>query len=257
MIGAVCFVKAGRSAKSPLTPSQLVAMEIDARMRDIAAAFGPRAAVIAYGDSFLPSDNGETFGTIGWGPDGTGGVLSLLSKTRGPDLIVMPWAYSTLDGETFPAPGIRVDRARQIRYLQRLGYRYIPGTGEDGGEPVYRPDVGRTKKCLYQWFRTSMEHPRGLAGWAHLTFEDFSRCEPGTGVCVDYTAPLLSYLAWSFSDPGSVFGHEDYSERFFSKVDFVRSIREMAWKEGEHFTRPESKPPTGREDAPWWKFWLR
>lgn len=105
-------------------------------MRAIAGAFGTGTSVIAYGDSFLPADNGESFGTIGKGPDANGGVLALLAAARGPDLIIMPWAYSTLDGETFPAPGIKVDRARQIRYLQRLGYRYIPGTGEDGGAEV-------------------------------------------------------------------------------------------------------------------------
>lgn len=248
-LGPVGYVKEGRSRRSSMTGSELVAEEIAARTRTIGEFFGPDIDVMIFGDSFLPFDNGDHFGLVGSDSTGKDGTLWLLGNRHGLSgkLIVMPWGYSNLDGEFRPGPNVRSDKGAQLAFLERLGFRYIPGTGEDGGADAYQPAPLPTRKTLYQWFSAAMAHPSRLAGFAHLSFDDFDRCDAEDKVCVEYTAPLLAYLAWSLPDQGASFKGREYSDAIFSPVQEMRSVREKEWREGVHFTRPVVPK--------WWQFW--
>lgn len=248
--GASCFVKAERSASRPESKAELVALEVTARSGQVDSILGKSTRIMIFGDSFLPGDNGELFGLAGNLETGEGGALLLLRDRHGLGgrLVVVPWAYSVADGEPFLNTRAVIDKRKQLAYLDRLGFDYVVGTGEDGGAPEYHPLVGPTQKALFEWLVAADLHPGHRRGYAHLTFDDPSRCHPKFGVCVDYSAPMLAYLAWHRPASFTPFKGGKYSKDVFAKVDFARSIREKDWRPAVHYSYPEAK-------APWWKFW--
>lgn len=245
-----CCIKADKSRDLPGTKSQLVAAEINKRVRKIRSTFGTNTKVMIFGDSLLPADNGEIYDLIGHPVTGKGGVLQLLrDKHRvANSLIVMPWTYSFRDGmggKTADPNGniIPFSKVRQLAYLDRLKIRYIPCTGEDGPLPL--SDWGmihRTTETTFEWVRAAQMFPDYLAGFAHLGFNDgigYPGCDAGTGYCIHYAASLLAYLVWAYGERSlRLSRHNVYSPRIFSRVRADLSSRERKWTEGVHYSPP-------------------
>jgi hypothetical protein len=106
-----------------------------------------------WGDSFLPTDNGEIFGLCGDVNSGIGGVLEILRNNTNikteitsdvaDNTIIMPWIYSQLDGfEREPSCNsiIKIDKIAEAKFLDHLGYKWIPSCGEDGAEDYFLGD---------------------------------------------------------------------------------------------------------------------
>lgn len=259
---SVCFIKQGRSRHRPESPSRLVAMEVARRASQTDSVLGGSPDILLFGDSFLPTDLGERYGLAGSPRTGKGGVLAILaeSKPLRERLIIVPWNYLLAEGESHYWSRLPYSRSRQLALLDTLGIRYVLGTGEHGSnaaakEPWTPPfaigNLKDTQRSIFEWVKASQSHRKGLAGYAHQTFEPFGTCSP-SGVCVGYTAPLLAYLAWSpaspiASSPASLKG-KAYHAGFFRGLDHVRSRRDLKWVEGVHYPRPaglRSKPKPG------------
>jgi hypothetical protein len=238
---SVCYVKAGRTRGDPRTRSELVAEEIARRVAQVSAVFGDSVKIILYGDSFLPTDLGERYGMAGEGEDGRDGVLYLLRHRHRLEkrILVMPWNYLLEDGDTHYWSRLRYDKKRQIRLLDRLGFGYIPGTGEHGSggagtldplSPVYALGMPeKSIRCLLEWVRAARERPAMLRGWAHQVFEPFDLCSPG-GLCSGFSAPVLAYAAWH--------GPPERELAAAGAVDYRKSRLDRLWIPGVHYRAP-------------------
>lgn len=245
-----CCIKADRSKNLAGTKSNLVAAEIARRVRKIRTMFGAGTSVMIFGDSFLPTDNGEIYGLAGDLVTGSGGVLRLLRDTYkvGNSLIVMPWIYSfrdEIEGKTRDRTGriLPFSKVKQLAYLDRLGLRFIPCPGEDGAASL-SDLIERTAETTFEWVRATQMFPGQLAGFAHLGFSalpdpDYPRCNPDTGYCIHYGASLLAYLAWTYGEQSlAIARNNSYGPRIFSRVRPDLSSREQRWEEGLHYSVP-------------------
>lgn len=236
--GRTCYIKADKTKNSTSSRSKLVADEIGARIAQINTEVGSSTKVMVFGDSFLPGDYGDTYGMAGSSTDGTGGVLQLLKATQATRLIVQPWMYSTLEyAPVDPGRGLVVSKVRQVERLDKLGYSYVPYTGEDEAAPVFI-DQWSTINCLFEWVRISQMYPSRLLGFSHMSYNPWTATSPGN-LRSGYTAPALAYFAWTFGERSlKLARHNTFSARMTSKVDYVRSRNELAWTEQNHYSRP-------------------
>lgn len=234
---SISYIKAGKTAGSSESGSQLVAEEIDARIGQIDVQFGSSIKVMLFADSFLPGDYGTTYGLAG-GTDGAGGVLSILKAapySRASRLVLMPWFYSFLEyGDYFDeARQLHPSKVLQIQRMDALGISYVPVTGEDGdyGHPIGFDHV-QTTECLYEWVKISSIFPKKLLGYAHIGFNKWDYRNP-QGILADYTASALSYLAWAYSRELARPG-----KPWRNRVDYARSREERSWVAGTHYQAP-------------------
>jgi hypothetical protein len=260
---SVCFVKGGRNRANPATRSELVAAEIDRRVKQVSRILGPSVMVIVYGDSFLPTDLGERYGMTGKPGTGEGGVLWLLRYRYGLQnrVIIMPWNYILEDGEVHYWSGLKYDKREILAYLDRLGFGYIPGPGEQGSggdtaqnrlAPPFALGIpGKTAACLREWVSAARMRPRLLKGYAHQVFEPYEFCAPDS-LCAGFSAPLLAYAAWgagAMSPMGGagaapagkaavVAAAVPLPKSVFDGVDFKRSRWEGKWIAGTHYPAP-------------------
>lgn len=247
---SICFIKGGRNRSNPRTRSELVAEEINLRVSQITRILGDSVNVILYGDSFLPTDLGERYGMAGKPGTGEGGVLHLLGnryrlRNR---IIIMPWNYILADGETHYWSGLEYDKNRIIALLDRLGFGYIPGTGEQGGAgdpsnltarlapPFALGMPEKTAACLREWVSAARIRPRLLRGYAHQVFEPFDFCSP-SGLCSGFSAPLLAYAAWGPGVTAAAAG-APLPHSVFDGVKYQQSRRERRWLAGIHYPAP-------------------
>lgn len=245
-----CCIKADRSAGLVQSRAALVAAEIARRQAEITAVFGLGTQVMLWGDSLLPADNGELYDLAGDPVTGAGGVLQRLRDEYqlADKLLIMPWAYSTPEGAFFinserAHTKIWVSKVRQLAYLDRLGFRYMPCCGEAmglGGANTTDAlrEIARTKQTTFEWQRAAQMYPRYLAGLAHLGFGEF-QAHAGLGVSHDYNACLLAYLGWQFGERSRKLArHNSYGPRVFAGVQYGLSSREQQWTAGRHFGEP-------------------
>ena len=263
----VCFVKLGRTKNRTETRSQLVAMEINARVvgpGQINQTLGTSTKILIWGDCLLPYDNGETYGTCGDTTTGSGGTLQILDNTYGlkSRMTIMPWYYCTPEGCTGWPDFLRssdsvafpIYKEKQISFLNRLGYQYIACTGEDGsGNGVPHSDwAGPMMQSCFEWVRISQMYPNNLVGFGHCIWDPFGN-STGTGATKYYTgwtAPLLAYWGWTYSEKSlQMPRYNSYSSRMLKNVNYLKSRQDMAtsganacWIEGTHYFRP---PLTG------------
>lgn len=245
-----CAIKADRSKHLSGTRSQLIAREINRRVRQVRSVLGEGTQVMIFGDSLLPADHGETYGLIGDSETGNGGVLRRLRDRYGlaNKIIVMPWIYSSrdgLDGAQMDQDGriLPFSKVRQLAYLNRLGIRYMPGTGEDGAVPL--SDFGsiqRTLQTTFEWVRASQMYPAYLVGFAHLGWNsgvDGASCASDSGYCTSYNASWLAYLAWTYGERSLRIARcNSYGGRILSRVKPGLSSAQKAWIEGIHYYPP-------------------
>lgn len=254
---ATCYIKADRSAAQPspyasITASELVAMEINERVHQVDSVMtnntqsGGRPSLLISGDSFLPRDWGQVYNLAGDTITGVGGTLHYLTTggySIADRMIVLPWIYSILDGLVQSDRGLKFSKINQLKFLDNLGIRYIPLTGEDGttntqtgvNNFITNGLVDTTIQTLFEWVRASQLYPTKLAGYAHATFNYFDLCVSTTPVesCIDYSAPLLPYLVDNYPYP-----LRTYSHRAFQRVNFRQSRIDEAWTNGTHYSRP-------------------
>lgn len=241
----ICLIKAGKSRHRPETKAALVAEEIHARAVQVAEIVDSSTSLLLFGDSFVPGDYGETYGLAGDAKTGAAGTLRILrDRFRLKDkLVVIPWIYSSLESDGKDRyRNVVLSKAKQLGYLDRLGYSYLIGAGEDGQEP-FSPPVDRTLQSLFEWVRESRHYQAHRRGYAHMSFNNFETCLPQSDsllpLCSGYSAPLLAYLAWSQAGglPDGSFPKE-YSPEVFQGVDFRKSRWEEKWQAGRHYPAP-------------------
>lgn len=239
---AFCCIKAYKSKNLPGSTSQLVAAEINRRIESVHSILSPFTQVMIWGDSYLPADHGEDYQLIGDSQTGDGGVLQILRDRyqAAGSLIVMPWKYHLVDGSK--EWGYEFSKVKQLSYLDRLGIRYIPTSGEHGTgnvtEDLSTLRVEKTKQTTFEWVRATQMFPRYLAGYAHLAFTEFDHNDQ-TGISHDFNACLLAYLVWTFEERSlKLARHNSYSPRIFSRVNYGLSSQEQKWTGGVHFARP-------------------
>jgi hypothetical protein len=214
--------------------------------------------ILIYGDSFLPSDHGETYGLCGNTTTGQGGVLQILRDDPSiiagiyptvasgtyigvaSNTIIVPWIYSYTDGIERDGGcnnGVNINKIAWAKYLDDLKYQWIAGTGEDGGhdsDPNYKANVLQT---TFEWARAVNLYPNYCKGYATLTFEPFNICHPTYG-CTGFSVPILNYLlqypyiATTFP-PDTRCPYNAYS---FSGVNIARARTEMQWRFGTDYT---------------------
>ena len=235
-----CCIKADRSKGLAQSRSELVAAEINQRISTIHSEISPDTQIMIYGDSYVPADYGETYGMAGDLQTGQGGVLQILrDQYRIADkLIVLPWVYSYVDGYYDGDRRLVFDKVKQIAFLDRLGIRYVPCTGEDGEVTFTEPRFEQTKQTTFEWVRASQMYPEQLAGFAHLGFGGTSFSQ-AAGIYHDFNACLLAYLAWVYGDRSlRLARHGSYGPRVFSRVKYGQSSQDQQWIEGVHYSRP-------------------
>jgi hypothetical protein len=238
---SICFIKTGRSRTRPEPPAQLVAMEIDARIKQIDAVLGPSVQVILYGDCLAPGCiNGEMYDLCGDVNTGAGGILKFLDqafkvKNR---IVVMPWGYTNVDGSTTRLRDGRsfvYSKITQVRFLDALGYRYIPAAGEEAGETESILDI--TRRTCFEWVKASQSYPAGLVGFADLVWPPFTAYSGQ--MQAGYTAPIVAYWAWTYGDKSLQLSRKNpYGPKMWKNVDFMKSRGDLAWKEGTHYFSP-------------------
>jgi hypothetical protein len=238
---SICFIKTGRSRTRPESPAQLVAMEINARIKQIDAVFGPSIQVILYGDCLLPGGiNAEMYGLCGDVNTGAGGILKFLDQTYKVmnRIVVMPWGYTNIDqsvtrlcdGRSFV-----YSKTNQVRFLKALGCRYIPAAGEEAGETESMLDI--TRRTCFEWVKASQLWPAGLVGFADLVWPPF----PANfgALYAGYTGPLLAYWGWTYEEKSMQLPRNNpYGPRMWKNVDFIKSRKDLAWKEGTYYFSP-------------------
>jgi hypothetical protein len=245
---SICFIKGGRNRANPKTRSELVAEEINLRVSQITRILGDSVKIILYGDSFLPTDLGERFGMAGKAGTGENGVLHILNQRYHLQnrIIIMPWNYILADGDTHYWSGLKYDKRKIVALLDRLGFGYIPGTGEQGGAgdptlnrlapPFALGMPEKTAACLREWVSATRAHPRLLRGYAHQVFEPFDYCSPA-GLCAGFSAPLLAYAAWGPGASAAAAG-APLPKSVFDGVKYRRSRWELRWQAGTHYPAP-------------------
>jgi hypothetical protein len=237
--GCACYVKLGKSKARSESIAQLVAMEINARFQQIDAVFGSGNGikVCLWGDAFLPSDYGETYGTAGNLQTGNGGILKILDQSYGRKsrTVVMPWMYSCIDGAYEAGRNLIFSKIKQLAYLDMLGYDFVPCGGEDYDAQTSFNSMELIKQTTFEWIRASQIYPMHLVGLGHCTWVSFTNTY-GTGAAQVYVSLQMPR-------------YNSYSPRMWKNVNFLKSRQDMAnsgasasWTEGIHYFRP---PLTG------------
>lgn len=238
-----------------------------------------------WGDCLVPGDLGELYlnkictgdtkpagaqGLCGDTIQGFGGILyKLKNDTRfnnssymhtstypiAPNLIIMPWMYKYANGiyrgslgsSTTNPFDIKFNKIKQLKYLDTLGYKYIPLTGDDGfsntGKDHYW--VENTKQCTYEWVQAAQKYPANCLGygsslwhmmqWAMVapTDENFDPLyyDDGTGndpntLKAGFNLPILAYTAWTYRQS---IKDLPYSPIFYSNLKFQKSRNLFTW----------------------------
>jgi len=239
---SACFVKIGRSKTRTESPARLVAMEIDARIKQIDAVLGQSVQAIVYGDCMVPgSINGEMYGLCGNVDNGEGGILKFLDQTYKVKnrLVVMPWGYSNVDGSVTRLCDGRsfvFSKVNQVRFLNALGYRYIAAAGEES--PGSESMLDMTRQTCFEWVKASQLFPERLIGFADLVWPPFTS-NAGT-LQAGFTAPLLAYWCWTYGEKSLRLPRNNpYGPSMWKNVDYMKSRKEQAWKEGVHYWGPQ------------------
>jgi hypothetical protein len=230
-VECVSLVKVGRSAGRSQSESELVAMEIDARVQQINSIFGSTPKVILYADCFVPNDYGETYKTAGDLSTGVGGVLNLLDtrynlRSR---IVLVPWKYSYCDGRFDTGRNLTINKLNEIAYIDKMKYNYFPLTGDDSD------NFENVKRNTFEYIRHSLHYPNYLIGFGTSTWGPYV----GSTIQDGYSAPILAYLAWTYGERSlNLVRFNSYTPRIFSKLDFLKSRNERTWIEGIHYSRP-------------------
>lgn len=239
----VCFVKLGKSRNSNKSRAELIALEIESRIRQIDTIFGDKTQIMLYGDSFLPADYGETYQTAGDLYSGEKGVLKLLDSVYGRKkrIIILPWIYSYVDGYYDDARRVFFDKRKQIEYLGKLGYRFLPCGGEDGGEgiPPIKENINKVKQTIFEWVKAAQNYPQLCIGYGHLTWGSFSL--QNGDIYNGYSASLFPYLCWTYRKSllPTVKRMKKYNPGIFKNVNFIKSRKDTSWIEGIHYHKPD------------------
>ncbi len=239
--GCVSYLKLGRSKSRSESISELMAKEVHARITQIESTIGKDTKIIMWADGFVLGDYGETYGTAGELTTGSGGILNLLDKTyRAKNkIILMPWIYSVVDGTFDNGRNLTFDKAKQIAYLDRLGYNYIPCGGEDGDPSI--ESVEKVKQTTFEWVRVSQIYPKYLIGYGNATWKPYTNSigSDTNKISVGYSAPLIAYLGWTYGERSlKLARNKKYTPDIFSKVKFIKSRQEQKWTEGVHYFSP-------------------
>ncbi|MCX7727177.1 MAG: hypothetical protein N2053_10065, partial [Chitinispirillaceae bacterium] len=239
----VCFVKLGKSKNSSKSKAELIALEIESRIRQIDTIFGENTQIMLYGDSFLPADYGETYQTSGDLSTAEKGILKILDSVYGRKkrIIIMPWFFSYIDGYYDEARRVTINKQKQIRYLAELGYRYLPCGGEDGGEnvPPIKESISRVKQTIFEWVKASQMYPHLCVGYGHLTWGAFYL--QNGDIYNGYSASLLPYLCWTYEKSllFAIRRMNKYKAEIFKNVNFIKSRKDTSWVEGVHYSKPD------------------
>ena len=216
-------------------------MEINARIKQIDAILGPSVRVIIYGDCLAPgSVTGEIYDLCGDVNTGAGGVLKFLDRAYKEKnrIVVMPWGYSSVDGvatKLCDGRSFVYSKIKQVRFLDALGYRYILAAGEDAGATESMLDM--TRRTCFEWVTASQLYPAGLTGFAHLAWPPFT-ANVGS-LQTGYSAPLLAYWGWTYGEKSLRLPRNNpYGPKMWENVDFMKSRKDLAWKEGIHYFNP-------------------
>ena len=254
----VCFVKPndingqpstfGRSNSFTTTSrSTLIAQEINQRVQQFNSIWGTNTTrFILWADSFLPSDYGEPYQLAGNLENGTGGVLQILRDTHNLQnrIVLIPWVYAKHDGFLDDFRGLYLNKVNQLRYIDELGYDYIPGTGEQGAPNSDM--VLDHAQCTYEWVRASMLYPNHLIGYTNLNFAPYTIFDNTSNswinncdgdICVGFTAPLLAYLAWTYPTQ-NITTRNVYSAKIMKNIDYINSRITRTWIENTHYSEP-------------------
>lgn len=257
--GCYCMIKAVRSSILAQTASELVAREIAYRYKEIqdnlTIRSGATIKIMIFGDSFLPSENGEIYGLCGNVNNGNDGVLKILRDNTSianliaagvaSNTIVMPWDYSGLDGssrEPSPCDGTKIDKVAQAKFLDNLGYKWIPASGEDGdgttnlvNNPTYPLSW---KNTAFEWVRAAQLYPSLVQGYACLHYDPFDTHGSATGYYIGTVDPALMYLI-NYPYIASTNSPDlkcNYYPGVFAGVNAIMTRNDRQFTSGIHYT---------------------
>lgn len=235
------------------TAAQLVAEEIKVKIRQIDSVFGDdkKIRVLIFGDSFVKNDFGEEYNLAGDTdenlPDnlyGQGGVLWILKNEYNlyERIILAPWRYSHKDGyDVYNANklGGRLvhNKYEQIRYLDKLGIKFIPCMGEDHGRKTN--NIDNYIQCSWEWMRAGEAFPKHRVGYAHFNYASWreSNTEPYNDVKFGQLISILPYLK-KYSYLVKAYGDKkaEYKSILLSGLDYKKARDSISLSEGVHYT---------------------
>jgi len=204
--------------------------------------------VMLWGDSFLPSDNGETLGFQGNAVTGAGGVLDILTKAIASGgygipksrIILVPWGYGPeYRNYVHPSPAYPAfDKLKQIQYMHNMGFDFLLGTGEAG--PGYsvasKLIMDNHVQTFYEWVYAANRVNSGhFLGYMNMQFTTFNTGGSGdaAGNNAGYITPLVNYAIKHksrFNIP--------FSASFFRNCDYKVSRNALVW-DNSFLTAPD------------------
>lgn len=205
------------------TAAQRVAATVAARVRQVDAAFpGKNIKILLIGDSFVPNDYGSTYKLCGDITTGNGGVLQILKDTfkLSNRLIINPWTYSMVDGTLDACRNQIHDKWKQIEYLNKLGYKFMPYVGEDGGTD------DNTLQCTFEWARACENFNTNRAGYVYSNYQSWASSGDFSSV-IPYIMKY-PFLAKTYAPDTKV----AYSKQLFAGLKFKQSKKNFSFQNG-------------------------